>query len=784
MKSHIKIFLPILLFLPFVITAQNADESWKLYDDTEVTNIYVSMNFNDYNWMMSNPDSDSLHKCIVRIINSHFDETIEDVGIRLRGNTSRSALKKSFKLSFNDFVPGREFYGVDKMNLNGEHNDPSIARAKICWDIFQQIGMKASRAAYAQVFINNVLHGLYLNLEHIDDEFLQKNYADDTGNLWKCLYPADLTFRGTNPDEYKYYSNNRQPYELTTNEDVNDYTQLARLIRIINLTSRTVLPDSLESILRIDEFLKYEAINVLVGSWDDYWSLMNNYYLYYEPAIKKFHWIPYDYDNSFGISWWDIEWSKSDINHFPKIADGPRPLIERMFEIPEYKNLYNHFVQFYRDNIVNTNNLYLNINRIENMIDEYANTDTYRTRDYGFTMDDFYNSYSTMYKAHVHKGIIEFINERYNSVPQYIIYSTADPIIYQIDFEPKNPGANDSIYVYASGFDESGVGEMTIKYHPGNLTVIFDYPMQFKPVNSKKVEDSDRWVGVIPPLGSNGYGRFQIEIKDNTGNAEIFPRGSFIELKAANETLTDHIVINEFLADNVNSSSDPVGEHDDWVELYNPTSNPITLTGMYMTDKKDNPTKWQFIDANVILNPGAFIVVWCDENHNDNQPGIHSNFKLSKGGEFIGLIASDGVSWIDSITFGAQQTDISYGRFPDGTVSWRALDPTPGAANIPTDVDDKIIIPTDFKLSAYPNPFNPGTTIQYTLPEISNVTVIIYDLLGREIWSKNEQTKNAGTYSVYWNGENNSGTKVSSGTYLCRVISDKYNSSIKLLLIK
>ncbi|MBC8384211.1 MAG: CotH kinase family protein, partial [Candidatus Cloacimonetes bacterium] len=183
-----KLYFIASLFCLICISNQ-AEESWKLYDDSEVATIEITVDPLALEWMYANVWSDSMHNATIHFSNAYIDETIEDVGFRLRGNTSRIAWKKSFKLSFNTFVPGREFYNVDKINLNGEHNDPSIIRSKLGWDIFKQIGQVASRASHAAVYINDVYYGLYISVEHIDDEFLNKNFSDPSGNLWKCHYP-------------------------------------------------------------------------------------------------------------------------------------------------------------------------------------------------------------------------------------------------------------------------------------------------------------------------------------------------------------------------------------------------------------------------------------------------------------------------------------------------------------------------------------------------------------------------------------------------------------------
>jgi len=89
-------------------------------------------------------------------------------------------------------------------------------------------------------------------------------------------------------------------------------------------------------------------------------------------------------------------------------------------------------------------------------------------------------------------------------------------------------------------------------------------------------------------------------------------------------------------------------------------------------------------------------------------------------------------------------------------------------------------MPEEYKLAQnYPNPFNPITTIEYTIPEYSMVTVTIYDALGREIEQLYSGEKSAGTYSVQWNASN-----YSSGIYFYRLSTDKFVQVKKMLLLK
>ena len=67
---------------------------------------------------------------------------------------------------------------------------------------------------------------------------------------------------------------------------------------------------------------------------------------------------------------------------------------------------------------------------------------------------------------------------------------------------------------------------------------------------------------------------------------------------------------------------------------------------------------------------GDYLLIWADKDTSDNPSGIHCSFKLSAGGESIGLIESDGTTIIDSINFDEQIDDVSYGRYPDGGNLW------------------------------------------------------------------------------------------------------------------
>lgn len=94
-------------------------------------------------------------------------------------------------------------------------------------------------------------------------------------------------------------------------------------------------------------------------------------------------------------------------------------------------------------------------------------------------------------------------------------------------------------------------------------------------------------------------------------------------------------------------------------------------------------------------------------------------------------------------------------------------------------------IPVSYELAQnYPNPFNPTTTIKFSLPNASFVSLRIFDVLGREIKSLVSTEMTAGSHMIMWNGDDNSGRKVASGTYIYQITAGKFNQARKMTLLK
>ncbi len=142
------------------------------------------------------------------------------------------------------------------------------------------------------------------------------------------------------------------------------------------------------------------------------------------------------------------------------------------------------------------------------------------------------------------------------------------------------------------------------------------------------------------------------------------------------------VVINEIMAENNLAISDQDGESSDWIEIRNASPFAINISGWYLTDDAQELTKWRF--PNVTLFGGAYVVIFASgKNRSVAGQQLHTNFRLSAGGEYLAIVMADGVTVASEVApqYPPQHPDISWGYAGASTTNRAYLTPTPGLPN-------------------------------------------------------------------------------------------------------
>ncbi len=223
-------------------------------------------------------------------------------------------------------------------------------------------------------------------------------------------------------------------------------------------------------------------------------------------------------------------------------------------------------------------------------------------------------------------------------------------------------GDNESLYHSYSlpeGLIRSGTNILAVEIHqvsPTSSDISFDFEL-----SALKKSDSGTIIGTTPDIEY---------IVDGDAILEA-------EFETAETTIDLHL--NEFVANNRTSFYDEEGNSSDWIEVHNSSSDTIDIAGMYLTDDLTNPMKYRMPASgndSTKIPPQGYTVLFADGNTNEGV--LHLNFRLDADGEQIGLseeIAHD-IVYYDTISFGSQIMDLSYGRYPDATGDWSILEKT------------------------------------------------------------------------------------------------------------
>jgi spore coat protein H len=685
-----------------------------IYDDSSLPRIDITIPQEDLDALYIDPWSDVEYKAQFSFDRDGTKESFAEIGLRLRGNTSRNKEKKSFRVSFNTFTDGGEFFGLEKMNLNAEVNDPSMVRSKLSWTVFRKLGIASVRSNHVLLYINSQFHGVYINTEHIDECFLNSRFGTNDGNLYKCTYPADLDYLGENPENYKIGEKGDRVYDLKTNTKWDDYGDLADFISTIFNYSADEFLEEIEKVMNVQQYLKIIAGDIMTANWDGYIGNKNNYYLYRDQVTGRIEYIPYDLDNTWGLDWMGVDWTQQSIYAW---AREDRSLYDKIMQQALYRNQFTGYVKELAAYII-SDELIQEVLRWRSQISPWVKEDPYYSLDFGYSYSDFLNALSEGIpdKWWLPLGVMEYANLRASSALDECAEVNAPPLFSHVRVDPTPK----LIRVDWTVEDDQNEFTSTLHYRLDEEEWQFKSPLE--PAHTDTISGRETFLDSISvPEGSE-----QLEIyftaSDKLSQESRYPAET---IKQSFPLTNGPLQINEFLASNSTTLADDFGEYDDWVEIYNPTSSRVWLGSLFLSDKMGSPGKYKFPFE--YLESEAFYLVWLDGQPEQGED--HAPFRMNSGGEKLRLSnrPAEGYTIIDSVTFGLQATDVAMGRSEDGSVTWIAFNqPTPGFPNLSTSRDEYLSEKTE--LVIYPNPSTNGVIYFNT-----SVSGTIYDVNGKAV---------------------------------------------------
>ena len=605
------------------------DANIGLYDEQTLRTLYLRFPNNDWHQETADFYDTGVEVPATLIVDG---ERYDGVGVRFRGNSSYftlgNALKKSFNLSLNHEDRDQRLYGYRTLNLLNSHADPSFLREALFSKISRQY-MPSLRVNFVKLVVNGESWGVYVNAQQFNSDFVEEAYGERGGDRWKV--PANPRGGESGLALLEGEEAYRRRYEIKSADDPEAWAALAELCAALAETPDGELAARLEPILDIDEALRFMALDNALQDQDGYLSRASDYNLYRD-TDGRFHLIAHDSNETFRFAGGG---GPGDMGSGPQAhpllhLDNPqRPLIRRLLSIPELQTRYLGYVRQIAEE-------WLDWERLGPVVEAYRGL-IGPELEHDDKMLYSYDAFQRSVDEDTARGGGGFGGPQQGPPPGF-------------NFNPFGPPPGGEASGPPPGGEASGPPQAQRRGGGG---------------------------GRVTP----GLKRFAAErrayLLAETEGAELPP--STAEESASDAPLFS-VVINELMAQNVESVESPQGGFEDWIELYNRSEEAVDLSGMALSDDPEEPNKWRF-PAGTVIAAGGYLVVWADGGSNGEAQGLHASFRLSRRGETLLLSGAEGGPALDSVQYSEQEADVSLGRVPDGSGSFAPLDPSPGAPN-------------------------------------------------------------------------------------------------------
>lgn len=322
---------------PVTDSEKEANDYLSFFEDGEIHELYIEISEDDFADILNNPLDEEYHEATVTL----DGVTVSSVGFRTKGNSTLRQVAESdserysFKIKVNEYED-QDFLELDEFVINNMFSDASYLREYLSYEAMAANGLAVPLSSFVNVYINDELYGFYLLVESVDDSFLERNFGDNDGNLYRADQGTSLAIT-----DGEYIENVSQK-----NGDDETKTDLYTLMDILN-----AMPDGekgdIESVLDVESALRYIATNTLLENYDSLSGQhLQNYYLYNDDGI--FVVIPWDYNMSFG-GFGGAGQSTVDIDNPISGITETSPLIENLLEVDEYRELYYNILEDYME---------------------------------------------------------------------------------------------------------------------------------------------------------------------------------------------------------------------------------------------------------------------------------------------------------------------------------------------------------------------------------------------------------------------------------------------------
>lgn len=366
------------------IAADNSAAAYvgRFFNKDKVIDIKITLSEADFQDMMANPTKEEYKQADVEI----DGVKVTNVGFRVKGNSSLTSVARSdsdrysFKVDFNQYIDEQTLEGLTKLNLNNSFSDSTYMREYLSYSLLNKMGIPTPAFAYTNVYVNEKLIGLYLAVEGVEESFVARNYGNNAGTLYK---PESERGKGSNlvytDDNIASYSGIEAVTELKNGSS----EALIQMIKTLNQGQ------DLEKVLNVEEILKYFAVNTVLVNMDSYLGqFTHNFYLYEEDGV--FSIIPWDYNMSFGgfgggQGNGEGQTSLSIDQPVSGTTLEQRPLLGKLLEVEEYKNLYHSYIEEFINGPFTLEKMTAEIKRVADMIRPYLEKDPTKF----YTMEQF-----------------------------------------------------------------------------------------------------------------------------------------------------------------------------------------------------------------------------------------------------------------------------------------------------------------------------------------------------------------------------------------------------------